>query len=125
MNVRRIAVVALLAVTVTACGGAGSSSPQTPAERLVAAMELIRDGEPNELGAFVVSDDQPGVGMFFGVYASGWAGEDGLSTVEIVSEEINGDSATVAAKFHFANGTAEDVTYQLRREDNAWKIILP
>lgn len=125
MNPRRIAVAALLTVTMVACGGTGSSGPQTPGERLVAAMELIRDGKPKELEAFVVSDDQPGVGMFSGVYSSGWAGEGGLDRVAIVSETIDGDSATVAAKFHFANGSTEEVTYQLKQEDDVWKIILP
>ncbi len=124
MSLCRIIVAALLTVT-AACGGAGSSEPQTPGERLVAAMELIRDGKPTELENFVVSDDRSGVGMFFGVYSSGWADEGGLVRVEIVSEEINGDSATVSARFHFANGSTEDVTYQLRQENNAWRIILP
>ncbi|HUG43764.1 MAG TPA: hypothetical protein VMN76_05935 [Acidobacteriota bacterium] len=125
MNQLRIAAAALLTLTMAACGGAGSSDPQSPGERLVAAMELIRDGKPKELETFVVNDDRPGVGMFSGVYSSGWADEGGLNRVEIVSEEINGDSATVTAKFHFVNGGAEEVTYQLKKEDNVWKIILP
>jgi hypothetical protein len=114
-----------LAVTATACGGAGSSGAETPGERIVAAMELIRDGRPNELAAFVVRDDQDGVAMFSGVYSSGWSGEGGLDRVEVVSESVVGDSATVAAKFHFANGRTEDVTYRLEQEDDAWKIRLP
>jgi hypothetical protein len=125
MNAHRIAVATLLAVTMAACGVTGSNGPQAPGERLVAAMELIRDGKPRELEAFVVNDDQPGVGMFFGVYSSGWAAEDGLNRVDIVSEEIDGDSATVAARFHFVNGSTEEVTYQLKKEDNVWKIMLP
>jgi hypothetical protein len=125
MRLCRIIVAALLTVAAAACGGAGSSEPQTPGERLVAAMELIRDGKPTELDAFVVSNDRQGVGMFYGVYSSGWADEGGLAKVEIVSEEINDDSATVSARFHFANGSTEDVTYQLRQENNAWRIILP
>ncbi|MCL4794984.1 MAG: hypothetical protein KJZ84_10480 [Bryobacteraceae bacterium] len=88
-------------------------------------MELIREGKPKDLEAFVVSDDQVGVGMFAGVYSSGWAEEGGLDRIEIVSEAIDGDSATVAAKFHFANHNSETVTYRLRQEDDAWKIVLP
>lgn len=118
-----LAVVAL--VCASACGGSESSSAQTPGERLTAAMDLIREGKPKELETFVVRDDQTGVGMFAGVYSSGWAGLGGLNRVEILSEEIDGDRATVAAKFHFANQSTETITYQLRQEENAWKILLP
>lgn len=121
----RISVIVLAAMCLAACGGAGSSGAQTPGERLVAAMELIKEGKPKELEAFVVRDDQAGVGMFAGVYSSGWAVEGGLARVEIVSEQIDGDTATVAVKFHFANQTSEAMTYKLRREDDAWRLILP
>lgn len=125
MHFIRISVIVLAAMCLAACGGAGSSGAQTPGERLVAAMELIKEGKPKELEAFVVRDDQAGVGMFAGVYSSGWAGEGGLARVGIVSENIDGDSATVAVKFHFANQTSEAMTYKLRREDDAWRLILP
>jgi hypothetical protein len=125
MNLRRIAPTLLLTVTLLACGRAVSAPPQTPGQRLIAGMELIRDGKPQELEAFVISDDRSGVAMFSGVYASGWAREGGLNSVEVLSEDINGDSATVAARFHFGNGSTDDLTYELTREDDVWKIILP
>jgi hypothetical protein len=115
----------LLTATLFACGSAVSSPAQTPGERLVAGMELIRDGKPQDLEALVVSDDRLGVAMFSGVYASGWAHEGGLNRVEVLSEDINGDSATVGARFHFVNGNTDDLTYRLAREDDVWKIILP
>jgi hypothetical protein len=121
----RTAVFVLAVMCLAACGGVGSPGSQTPGERLVAAMELIREGKPKELEAFVVRDDQVGVGMFAGVYSSGWAGEGGLDRVEIVSEKIDGESATVAVKFHFANGTSETMTYSLKQEDGAWRLVLP
>lgn len=121
----RILATVLAVVCMAACGGSGSRGAQTPAERLVAAMDLIRDGKPKELEAFVVRDDRTGVGMFAGVYSSGWAEEGGLNRIEIISEEIDGDSATVSARFHFANNKSETVSYKLRREDDDWKVVLP
>lgn len=125
MYLVRIPVIVLAVICLAACGCSGPRSAQTPSERLIAAMELIREGKPKDLEAFVVRDDQVGVGMFAGVYSSGWAEEGGLDRIEIVSEAIDGDSATVAAKFHFANHNSETVTYRLRQEDDAWKIVLP
>lgn len=124
-SLRGVAPTLLLVVAVLVCGCAASSTPQTPGERLIAAMELIRDGKPQELEAFVVSEDRTGVAMFSGVYASGWASEGGLDSVEVLSEDINGDYATVAARFHFGNGSTEELTYRLTREDDVWKIVLP
>jgi hypothetical protein len=126
MNRGNVAVLALFTLLLAACGGEDRpSDAQTPGERLVAAMELIRTGEPNELQAFVVEDDHPGVGMFFGVYSSGWQAQGGLARVEVVSEAIDGDAATVMARFRFGDGSQEDVTYRLRQEDNSWKLVLP
>ncbi len=125
MYLVRIPVIVLAVICLAACSGSGSRAAQTPGERLIAAMDLIRDGKPKELEAFVVRDDRTGVGMFAGVYSSGWADLGGLDRIEIVSEEIDGDSATVAAKFHFANHKSETVTYRLRKEDDDWKVVLP
>ena len=124
MSIRILSVALVTAVVLAACGG-GSSGPTSPGQTLVAAMELIRDGKPEEFKAMVVADDQMGAGMFSGVYSSGWADEGGLERVEVASEEINGDSATVEAAFHFANGSTENVTYELQQQDGAWKIHLP
>jgi hypothetical protein len=122
---RSYIMLAPLIVVLAACGGSDSGEPQTPGEHLVAAMELIRNGDSNQLRSFVVEDDQPGVAMFFGVYSSGWQDQGGLDRVEVVSEEIDGDAATVLARFHFQDGSEEDVTYRLRRVGDSWKLILP
>jgi hypothetical protein len=63
--------------------------------------------------------------MFFGVYSSGWQSQGGLDRVEVVSEEIEGDAATVIARFRFGDGSQEEVTYRLRQEDDSWMLILP
>lgn len=125
MNRGYVAVLVLFTFSLATCGDARSSDPQTPGERLLAAMELIRTGESNELRTFVVEGDQPGVDMFFGVYSSGWQSQGDLDRVEVVSEEIEGDAATVTARFRFGDGSQEDVTYRLRQEDDSWKLILP
>lgn len=125
MNRACVAVLTLVTFSLAACGDARSSDAQTPGERLVAAMELIRTGEPIDLRAFVVEDDHPGVDLFFGVYASGWQSQGGLDRVEVVSEEIDGDAATVMVRFRFGDGSQEEMTYRLRQEDDSWKLILP
>lgn len=97
----------------------------SPGARLVAAMELIRDGNANAVQAMVVDADQSGAAMFFGVYSSGWTAEGGLESVEVLREEIEGDLANVDAEFHFANGVTEEVSYELMQEDGEWKLRLP
>ena len=72
-----------------------------------------------------MEDDQPGVGMFFGVYSSGWQSQGGLDRVEVVSEEVEGDAATVVARFHFGDGSQEELTYRLTREEDSWNLVLP
>ena len=124
MSFRMVSVAALAALVMTACGSV-TSGPDTPGETVVAAMQLIRDGKPEEFKRLVVADDQMDASMFSGVYSSGWSSEGGLEHVEVASEEINGNSATVEAAFHFANGNTEKVTYKLRQEDGVWKIVLP
>jgi len=125
MNRSHIFMLVLSSLVLATCGDASSSEPETPGEHLLAAMELIRTGESNQLRSFVVEDDQPGVGMFFGVYSSGWRDQGGLDRVEVVSEDIEGDAATVLARFHFQDGSQDDVTYRLRQVDDSWKLILP
>jgi hypothetical protein len=120
-----LVVIALFSLAIASCGDADSSHPRTPGEHLLAAMHLIRTGEPEELRSFVVEADQPGVAMFFGVYSSGWQSQGGLDRVEVVSEEIEGENATVLARFHLGDGSEEEVTYRLRRVDDDWKLILP
>lgn len=125
MNRRYLVALALFSLGMSACRDADSSDPQTPGERLVAAMETIRTGEPNNLQSFVVEADQLGVPMFFGVYSNGWQSQGGLDRVEVVSEEIDGDVATVRTRFHLGDGSKEEVSYRLTRTEDVWKLHLP
>lgn len=46
-----------------------------------------------------------------------------VSKVDIVSEEINGDKATVKAKLTYKNGTSKETgAVNLVKEDGIWKI---
>ena len=52
-------------------------------------------------------------------------GKNNFDKIEIVSEEIDGDNATVEVKEFFKDGTEETNTYKLRKNENGeWKIDL-
>jgi hypothetical protein len=45
-----------------------------------------------------------------------------LTRVEVVSEEVRGEGATVIAKLHFKDGSTKEDKTALRKENGKWRI---
>lgn len=47
-----------------------------------------------------------------------------MTKLEIVSEEVRGEGATVKTRVHFKDGSVEDQTITLVQEDGKWKVTM-
>ena len=115
----------IVAVTfVLIVSGCGIGRAQTPGRRVLQAMELIRDGNPKDLEDYVLKKDVPGVAFLYGLFSSAFTKKGGVRKIEVESEKINGDSATVTVRWHYKNGGSDHETFPLTREDGKWRIRL-
>lgn len=97
---------------------------QTPGKRVLEAMELIRDGKPKELEDYVLKKDVPGAGLFYGLLSPAFTEKGGVTKIEVESEKIDGESASVKVRWHYKNGGSAHETFPLKREDGKWRIRL-
>lgn len=121
MKLLQIVVALLIVLVVSGCGIAGA---QTPGKRVLEAMELIRDGNPKELEDYVLKKDVPEAGFFYGILSTEFTEKGGVTKIEVESEEIKGESATVKVRWHYKNGGSAHETFPLSREDGKWRIRL-
>lgn len=118
-----------LAVFFVACGG---SSPKDVA---VEATEAAFKGDSKKYLSYVfISEDARKMGMNESnvegkvqlvVQEAKKQAENagGVKKIEVLSEEINGDTARVGIRVHFKNGqTSDNTTTKLRKIGNEWKL---
>jgi len=104
--------------------GGCAGKAQTPGERALEAMELIRDGNFKALEDYILKEDIPGTGFFFGLFLSAFSERGGIKKLEVESENIEGDTASVTVHWYYKNGGSAHETLPMRREDGKWRIDL-
>lgn len=119
-----IQIVVALLLMVLVVSGCDIAKAQTPGNRVIEAMELIRDGKPKELEDYVLKKDVPGAGFFYELLSPAFTEKGGVTRIEVESEKIDGESATVKVRLHYKNGGSAHETFPLSREDGKWRIRL-
>lgn len=118
---KHLILVAVLASILAACDGAVA---QSPGKRVLEAMDLIRAGKPKQLDDYVLREDISGAGFFYGMMSPAFSEKGGVSRIEVESEKIDGESASVKIRWHYKNGSSAHETFPLEREDGKWRINL-
>lgn len=114
----------LLFVYAVACSG-GGNGPGDVVEDFNTAIAagdseaMLEHLEPTAREAF-----EPKAGMIVSLAAQQAERRGGFDGVEIVSEEIDGDNATVTYRTSFGDGTSEEQTANLRRVDGVWYMAM-
>jgi hypothetical protein len=115
------AVVIAASIVLVACGGGNSPTAAVKgwfdamnAGKLQDANAYLSDGMREMMtkmdGGKSLSDDLTNQGT--------------MTKLEIVSEEVRGEGATVKARVHFKDGSVEDQNISLVQENKKWKITM-
>ncbi len=67
---------------------------------------------------------RPKIGMVASLAAQEARNKGGLESTEILSEEVDGDQATVTYRSNFGDGSSEEDTATLRQVDGVWYMQL-
>jgi hypothetical protein len=120
--ITKMLLVSVLCSTATAIGCSRSARPS---DTLTKYFQLIDKGDidgplnllsKQERGAELTAKAE--VVLLIGVlHDSG-----GLKSIDILKENLDGDSARVNAKLSYNNGKSEEVDYKLVKENDEWKM---
>lgn len=112
----------LLLVFAAACSGAGSG----PGATVEAFQTAIAEGNQDAVIEHIEPDARemfrPKMGMIVSLAAQEAERRGGFSGIEILSEEIEGDSATVRYQSNFGDGSSEEDEATLKQVDGVWYI---
>ena len=67
---------------------------------------------------------EPKIRAIFATIPAEVAQKGGLKSIETVSSEVKGDTATVRLRIHYNNGSSQLDSSKLVRVDGKWKIII-
>ena len=111
-------------ILVLIVSGCDFGKAETPGKRVLEAMELIRAGKPKELEDYVLKEDAPGAGLLYGLLSPAFTEQGGITKIEVESQKINGESASIKVRWYYKNGGSAHETFPLKREDGKWQIDL-
>ncbi len=113
-----------------AIGLFGCSSFESPFSVVEKSYKYLAEGKVNDCYE-LLTEDGKNMLKSFGGGASALSGateaikaKKGIKKIELIKEDITGDTATVKSKIHYGNGTFEDDTMKLVKEKGAWKIAV-
>lgn len=112
----------LLFVYAAACSG-GGSGPGAVAEEFATA---VSNGDGDAMLEHIAPTEReairPKIGLIASLAAQQTEQRGGLDSVEILSEEIDGETATVRYKVTYGNGSEEEESMDLRQVDGVWYV---
>ena len=121
MKLMKFVIAMMIVLSVSGCG---RSSTKTPGKRALEAMELIRDGKPKQLKDYVLKEDAEGVGFLYGMLSPALTEKGGVTRIEVESEKIDGNSATVKVRWYYKDGDSAFEIFPMAQEDGKWRIRL-
>ena len=124
----------LLKAGVAALAGAllvGCSGGNTPAAVAKAYITALFEGKIDEAMAMTANGaglaQDPKIRAMFSSLPAMVAQKGGLNSIEVVSSEVKGDSATVRIRINYNNGTSDSEDkndLNLVRVDGKWKVVI-
>ena len=106
---------------ISACDGKKGTPP---GERVLEVMDLIRNEKLIEIEDYILENDTHGAGFFYSMLSPIFSEKGGVTKIELDSEEINGETASVDVRWHYRNGDSDLKTFTLKYEEKKWKINL-
>ncbi len=98
--------------------GCGFGTAKIPGKRALAAMELVRDGKLKQLADYFPKKYAPASSAFFyGVISLALLENVGETKIEVESEQVDGDSATVNVRWYYKSGGSDHVVIDMAKED--------
>jgi len=114
----------LLFAFAVACSG-GGSGPGSVVQEFTTA---ISEGDSDAMLEHIAPSDRetlrPKLGLIASLAAQQTEQRGGLDSVEILSEEVDGDTATVTYKTHYGDGTEEEDSATLTQVDGVWYMAI-
>jgi hypothetical protein len=118
---RALGLLLALGIGLLACDSIGAESPGT---RVLQALELVRTGTPPQLEDYVLRKDISRAGMLYDLLSRAFGEKGGVARLELESERINGERATVKVRFHYNDGGSPNQSFPLQREEGKWRFRL-
>lgn len=96
---------------------------------MTAFYSACNDGKYSEAEKYLAPETQEFLKGGLGIFAGGLQGYCGLQTkngelqkIEILTEVVRGEGATVYYKFHCSDGTSKEYGDKMIKKDGSWKI---
>lgn len=119
---KRLLLIFLVMAFLTACGQSNSSSPT---ESLNALFDHAKNGEYSEMEKYISTNilnamESNGYGM--NAYADDITQDGDIEAIEVVSEDIKGEGATIQYIAKYKDDTEKEESVSLIKEDDTWKV---
>ena len=100
----------------------GCSSSNSPSGVVKDFYKYTADGKTNEAVALVTGKGQGLVAAFLPALTEDIKEKGGIKSIDIIKEEISGDTATVTLVLKFGNGSTKEDSSELIKQDGKWKM---
>ena len=119
---KRLSIVLLVVIGLFAVLAAGCGS-NTPSGTVTKFFKAIDDGDYSKAKSYLTSSAlEEFTPSLFDIVVEMMEGEEGLKQINIIEEEIRDDSAEVHFEIEFRNGSTDDATAYLIKENGNWKF---
>ena len=112
----------LLGVLLLSLSLVGCSSSNNPSGVVKDFMKYTADGKMNEAVNLVTEQGQGLVTAFFPMMTAEIKKKGGIKAIDIIKEEITGDTATVTHIVKYGNGSTDEDSSKLTKQDGKWKL---
>ena len=100
----------------------GCSSSNSPSGVVKDFMKYTADGKANEAVALVSDQGQAIVTAFFPMMTAEIKKKGGIKSIDIIKEEISGDTAAVTHVVKYGDGSTDEDSSKLIKQDGKWKM---
>ncbi|MGW1564783.1 hypothetical protein ACWCQ1_51565 [Streptomyces sp. NPDC002144] len=112
----------------TACGKESSkkeNESESPSDSLTSLFEHASNNEYSNMEQYISTNilnamESNGYGM--NAYAADITDNGSIESIEVLSEEIKGEGATIKYKEIYTDGSEKDNIVSLTKEDKNWKV---
>jgi hypothetical protein len=132
--IRMILGLASMALLLTACQSDEQQDDSTqlssPGETAEIFIQRLKDGDYEAAYDLIAEESQDALAKSGGIemIARSMEGTNnlfgGFDSLEILSENINGDSAIVNVRVTYGDGTTRTQTSRLVKKEGAWKLVI-
>lgn len=109
----------LILALLCACSLGKASSPSS---RVLESMDAVKEGKLEDFRAFALTTDAASVNQMYELLSKTFLMNGGVKTIDVESETIEGDKATVKIWWRWKNGQSVADHIRLRKQDGIWML---